>query len=216
VPRLRKRKRLPTTIYLPRRLPRGLALVILIVVGLSIALRDRDRPAAIRTTAVAAPTVDSDFARYHDKSFRVVRVVDGDTFDIDAADGDSPNTRIRLWGVDTPEIAHGGKPDMYFGPEAARFAHESLDGSTVHIVLSPLDTRGRYGRLLAYVFLERGDVMFNELLIERGYAYADSRFKHHYDDQFKQAEKRARRAGMGLWSKVTSDKMPAWRQRLER
>jgi endonuclease YncB( thermonuclease family) len=182
----------------------------------SIVLRGRGGSTANHTSTVAAPTVESDFARYHDKSFRVVHVVDGDTLDIDAPDGHSPKTRIRLWGVDTPEIAHGGQPDMYFGPEAARFAHDTLDGRTVHVVLSPLDTRGKYGRLLAYVFLKRGGVMFNELLIERGYAYADSRFKHHYKDQFKQDEKHARRAGVGLWAHVTKEQMPAWRQRLER
>jgi micrococcal nuclease len=77
-------------------------------------------------------------------------------------------------------------------------------------------TRGKYGRLLAYVFMKRGGRMFNEMLLEEGYAYADLRFNHHYYDRFKTIEKQARKAGKGLWANVTTDKMPAWKQRIER
>ncbi len=143
------------------------------------------------------------------------RVVDGDTFDIDAPDGDKRVTRIRLWGVDTPEVGGGGKGVRHFGPEASAFAKETLDGRRVHVVLSPLRSRGKYGRLLAYVHVSRGGRMFNEMLLEEGYAYADLRFPHHYKKRFEGIEKRARKAGVGLWSEVTLDKMPAWKQRFE-
>lgn len=212
----RRRKRLPKSIRLPRRVPREVALLLLIIVAVSILWRDRQAATSPPARVAVAPSIDTDFARYHDRSFRVVNVVDGDTIDIDVPDGDARHTRIRLWGVDTPELAHFGKPTMHFGPEAAAFARATLEGRTVHVVLSPIDTRGNFGRLLAYVFLERGGVMFNEMLIERGYAYADPRFDHHYKRQFRDAEKRARRAGMGLWAEVTVDQMPNWRQRVER
>ena len=182
-------------------------------------------PKALILVAVAAAVVCSrstrtpvrtdDRARYHDCSHRVVYVVDGDTLDIDAPDGDKAVTRIRLWGVDTPEMGHGKKPPMHFGAEAKEFAKRTLMDCLVHIVLSPKRTRGKYGRLLAYVFLERDGRMFNEMLIEEGYAYADLRFDHHYFKRFKQIEKRARESGVGLWANVTSDKMPTWKQRFE-
>ncbi len=105
---------------------------------------------------------------------------------------------------------------MYFGPEATAFAETTLSGREVHIVLSPKRTRGKYGRLLAYVHLERGGRMFNEMLLEQGYAYADLRFDHHYYKQFKALEKRARRSGVGLWDGVTPPQMPEWKQRFER
>ncbi len=166
-------------------------------------------------TAVVTPS-ENDWERYHNQSFRVMRVVDGDTLDIDAPDGVKPTTRIRLWGVDTPEIARGKKAGMYFGEQASTFAKSVLDNRSVHVVLSPKNTRGRYGRLLAYVFLERGGDMFNEMLISKGYAYADLRYKHHYYNQFRDLEKRARRSGVGLWSHVTLEKMPKCKQRYER
>ena len=167
-----------------------------------------------RATRVA-PQQD-DHTRYHNRSFRVARVVDGDTLDIHVPDGNKPVTRIRLWGVDTPEVKRSPRGEMHFGPEASSFAKTTLEGRSVHVVLATDKTRGKYGRLLAYIFLERGGRMFNEMLLEEGYAYADLRFKHHYDRQFKEIEKRARRDGYGLWADVTLEQMPEWKQRRER
>ena len=166
--------------------------------------------------AYLRPPTGNDHARYHNRSFKVVRVLDGDTLDLDARDGKYPTTRVRLWGVDTPELAHDGEPAAHFGSEAQAFAARTLAGREVYIVLAPEQTRGLYGRLLAYVFLERGGGMFNEMLLEEGYAYADLRFDHLYKPQFIQADKRARRAGVGLWREVTLTDMPEWKQRFER
>jgi micrococcal nuclease len=163
-----------------------------------------------------APVADDDWTRYHDRSFAVKRVLDGDTLIIEAPDRDKEVTRIRLWGVDTPELARGKKAGMHFGTEAKAFAERTLMGRRVHVVLSPKRTRGKYGRLLAYVYLERGGRMFNELLLEEGYAYADLRFPHHYFKQFKAVEKRARKDGVGLWAGITRQQMPQWKQRFER
>ena len=162
------------------------------------------------------PVTGSDWAVYHDRSFRVARVVDGDTLDIEVPDNGKPVTRIRLWGVDTPETGHGRMPLMHFGPEATAFAKQTLEGRRVHVVLSPKKSRGKYGRLLAYVFLERGGRMFNEMLLREGFAYADLRFKHHYFDRFRSIEKLARRAKTGLWAEITPEQMPAWKQRFEK
>ena len=162
------------------------------------------------------PVPGGDASRYHDRTFRVARVIDGDTLDIKVPDRDKPVTRIRLWGVDTPEVGGHGGSAMHFGSQASAFAHRTLDGQSVHVVLSPRRTRGRYGRLLAYVFLTRGGRMFNEMLIEEGYGYADLRFDHLYFDRFRKTEAQARKAGVGLWKDVTLEKMPAWKQRFER
>ncbi len=119
-----------------------------------------------------------DYTRYHDRIFDVVNVVDGDTLDVAAPDGDYPTTRIRLWGVDTPEVGSDDQPAMYFGPEASSFALRRLMGRQARLVLSPTKTRGIYGRLLAYVYVGPCGEMFNESLLEHGYAYADCRCPH--------------------------------------
>lgn len=154
-----------------------------------------------------------DYGRYHDRQFRVVHVVDGDTFDINAPDGDKSYTRIRLWGVDTPEVAGSPAGEMYYGPEASAFAKETLDGRDVRIELAPDKSRDKYGRLLAYAYRVDTGAMFNEELISTGHAYADSRFPHAYAERFRTLEERAARAGVGLWKDVRPDQMPAWRQR---
>lgn len=154
-----------------------------------------------------------DHARYHDRSFLVANVVDGDTLDLAVADGDRAVTRVRLWGVDAPEIAHGSEAAAHFGHEAHRFADEMLSGRVVHVVLAPQGTRGKYGRLLAYIHIERGGEMINEMLLSKGFAYADPRFDHPYRRTFLDVEKRARRSATGLWAKVVAEQMPLWRQR---
>ncbi len=215
----RRHRSFPASIRLPRGWRRAAPLA-LTVFGLAVAVvceRSGLSPVSTQSRSASPGFADrDDLDRYHDHTFRVVRVVDGDTIDIEAPDHGNPGTRIRLWGVDTPEVAHGSQPNMYFGPEARTFAERTLENKSVHIVLSPKRTRDRYGRLLAYVFLERGGTMLNELLVEEGMAYADTRFDHAYKKRFEDAEKRARKSSTGLWADVKTEDMPAWRQKRER
>jgi micrococcal nuclease len=156
-------------------------------------------------------TVSGDFARYHRKSFEVVKVVDGDTIDIDIADDGKNYTRIRLWGVDTPEV-YGKNAPMYYGKEASGFVKELLENKKVKIFLDEgNDTRGYYGRLLAYVQLESGEFL-NEILLRKGYAYADTRFKHSYYHKYKQLESAAKSAENGLWENVKPEDLPDWKR----
>ncbi|MEK6674427.1 MAG: thermonuclease family protein [Planctomycetota bacterium] len=160
--------------------------------------------------------VTGDWNRYHAHQARVVYIADGDTIDIDIPDGRKNVTRIRLWGVDTPEIAHGKEKDMHFGPEAKQFAEDTLENRRVTIELVPNKTRDKYGRLLAYVFLESDGTMYNELLLENGLAYSDLRFAHSRKARFEALEKSARGQQKGLWSDLTRALMPEWRQRMEK
>lgn len=165
--------------------------------------------------AVIDRRAQDDYSRYHNRVFVVARVVDGDTIDIAIADGGSPTTRIRFWGVDTPEVGGMSKPSMYYGPEASAYTTAMLDDGEVRLVLSPTKTRGLYGRLLAYVYVESTGRMLNEELVATGHAYADWRFPHPLKRRFKEIETKARRQGLGLWSSVTPDLLPPWRRRME-
>lgn len=158
----------------------------------------------------------SDRDRYQNAVATVVHVVDGDTFDIDIPDEHTPNTRIRLWGVDCPEVAHRPEEsDAWFGRTAADFVHEHLEGRRVRIALDPnRPTRDKYGRLLAYVYFESTEEMLNEVLLQEGLAYADRRFSHIYALRFRNLEQRASKARCGLWESEHSAQMPAWRQRM--
>ena len=166
-------------------------------------------------SAAPMPAGD-DYERYHGKVFRVARVVDGDTVDLAVPDGRHAHTRVRLWGVDTPEVAASDRGEMYYGAQASAFAKAALAGRDVEVWLVREETRGLYGRLLAYLKVPGEDVTFNERLIETGHAYADWRFDHPYKEHFLGVERRARRNRSGLWADVRPDQMPAWRQRMAR
>ena len=154
-----------------------------------------------------------DFEKYHGKTFSVVNIVDGDTIDIDIPDGNYTHTRIRLWGIDTPETKHPKIGVMYFGPQATEFATKSALGKKVVVYLDEGNrTRGKFGRLLAYVKLPDGSVL-NEVLVSEGFAYADLRFKHSFYNKYKQLEAVARSQKKGLWQKVTREQLPEWLQR---
>ncbi len=194
--RIRRRRRISQN-----RLKRHPLITLVVVLIALAAIADRAgwigdgrRPATHATSDGR-----SDVERYHGQTFRVARVVDGDTLDVDVPDGPEPRTRIRLWGVDTPEVAGGGRGEMFYGREASAYAKRLLTDQHVRLELvTDRPTRGRYGRLLADVYLDNGE-MLNEKLIISGHAYADPRFKHPLRERLLELEAEAQAAGVGLW-----------------
>ena len=134
-------------------------------------------------------------------TYAVIKVVDGDTIEINH---DGKAVKIRLIGINTPEVVDPRRPVQCFGREASQEAHRLLDGAYVMVHTDPSqDTYDKYGRLLAYVF--RSDDMFiNEHMISEGYAHEytyDLPYK--YQREFKVAEKLARESHKGLWAPTT-------------
>jgi len=154
-----------------------------------------------------------DFDRYNNQTFSVVKVLDGDTVDINIPDPRARKpqayTRVRLWGIDTPEISHFGKPAMYYGYQAAEYARKLMAGRKVRLELVPGYTRDKFGRLLGYVYLPDGR-LYNALAVTDGMAYAEIRFKHPKYDDFSDLESQARDNLRGLWSGITPDQLPHW------
>lgn len=148
-----------------------------------------------------------DYHRYHGRTFRVVHVVDGDTLDIDAPDRDRKTTRVRLWGIDTPEIAHpafGQMENQPFGLEAKELTRQLAEGQMVRLELESHRVRDVFGRLLAHVFLPDGRCLNEELLIQ-GLARADrrpgdARFVHSRMSRYELLEQQARLQRRGIWS----------------
>ena len=98
----------------------------------------------------------------------VDRVVDGDTLDITWPTG--ATARVRLIGVDTPEIV--GEAECY-GPEASDYTKTLLPEGTQVSLQFDRQRLDPYGRTLAYVYLldENHDgQMLQSLLLENGYA----------------------------------------------
>ena len=85
------------------------------------------------------------------------------------------------------------RPVQCFGKEASAEAKRLLTGARVRIAQDPTqDTRDKYGRLLAYLWLDDG-LFFNKHMIEAGYAYEYTyRTPYQYRAEFKAAQKEAR------------------------
>lgn len=152
-----------------------------------------------------------DEQKFHHKQFKVVKVIDGDTLDVDCPDRPYPHTRIRLLGVDTPETVMPDTPVQHYGPEAARYLRAAALGQTVTLQLDPLRTRDRHHRLLAYVILPDG-ANVNLDLVATGFGYADPRFRHPLRRQFDLAQTQARKLYKGLWRDLTAAQLPHYYQ----
>ena len=95
---------------------------------------------------------------------RVLRVVDGDTIEVDL---NGREEDVRYIGIDTPESVAPDQPVECYGHRASDFNASLVDGKTVRLVFDA-ELRDKYGRLLAYVYV--GDVFVNAELVERGLA----------------------------------------------
>ena len=129
-------------------------------------------------------------------SAKVVRVSDGDTF---VATVNGRRERIRVIGVDTPESVAPNQPVEPYGKEASDFAKHYLDGETVRLA-GDAEPRDRYGRMLAYVWLEDG-TFWNALLVAEGYAQQLTIPPNvTYAGLFRRLAADARRDDRGLWA----------------
>ena len=140
---------------------------------------------------------------------KVIKVVDGDTIYILFPDGTVE--KVRLLGIDTPEkIAKANRPNEYdnitdleylaiWGKRATRFVESRLNNTYVYIEFDELaGFRDKYGRLLAYVYVNGTD--FNAELVKLGYArvYVEGEFKK--KSYYLKLEEEAKRFGKGIWS----------------
>lgn len=129
------------------------------------------------------------------KSFKVIRVIDGDTIKVDF--DDKPES-VRFIGINTPEINQAPQDTVAYGKSAADFVKKLLKGKKVRLAFD-IRKRDKYGRLLAYVYTEDGTFV-NAELVRQGFALAktvppDVR----YEALFTVLQREARKNYKGLW-----------------
>lgn len=135
---------------------------------------------------------------------RVVEVLDGDTVVLEGGE------RLRLRGVDAPEVRHGRRPGQFYGQEARKELQTLLGRGDVLLDRIELGT-DRYGRLVGVAHLPDGRCL-NVLLVVAGAAFA---YPHASDKNAVLAEEilRAQRTAIaqsrGFWPKILS--LPAAR-----
>ena len=98
---------------------------------------------------------------------RVVHVIDGDTLVVEREAGE--DERVRVLGIDAPEVAREGEPGERCAAEATALTEELTAGGDVTIIPDPSQAEtDRYGRTLAYVEVDGEDV--GAALLEAGLA----------------------------------------------
>lgn len=124
----------------------------------------------------------------------VRQVIDGDTIILEN------NQHVRLIGVDTPEIKSEYNPhEEYYARQAKQFVAQVIEGRMVFLegddAQAPFD---KYGRRLAYVYLE-DQTLLNRELIRQGYAEAIRFFPYKLKEEFFTLEKQAKNERLGMW-----------------
>ncbi|NCV74785.1 hypothetical protein EBW23_02425 [bacterium] len=127
----------------------------------------------------------------------ILKVVDGDTVDIDI---NGRTERVRLIGVNTPETKHPTKPIECFGPEASAYMTELLPKGTTVRIERDVEARDRYGRMLLYLYRDSDNLFINLDLVSRGYGTPMSIEPNTFHrNDFVQAAALAEVSNVGLW-----------------
>ncbi|MBW1998136.1 MAG: thermonuclease family protein [Deltaproteobacteria bacterium] len=119
-------------------------------------------------------------------------VYDGDTILLETGQ------RVRYAGIDAPELDHEGNKNEFMAREAKEFNEELVMGKPIRLELDK-KKRDRYGRLLAYVYIESG-LMVNGMLVRKGLAHvlADRPNLKHFK-QLLRMQRIAMTEGLGIW-----------------
>jgi micrococcal nuclease len=121
----------------------------------------------------------------------VKRVIDGDSIvlDIDLGFYMAMNeTKIRLYGLDTPEMNSDDPLLRLQAVLATRYLYDNLPVGSKVIIKTILDKREKYGRLLATIFTKEG-LNINEGLLENKLAISykdltrEEQMLKHYENQ---------------------------------
>ena len=133
----------------------------------------------------------------------VKKVIDGDT--VKTTNGEN----IRLIGIDTPEINWDKGTADFYGYKALNYTKSSLLNEKIYLEYDK-EKRDEYGRVLAYIYLENGE-LFNLKILEKGYGHlmtVDPNTK--YLKKFRKAAKKARNKEQGIWRRINQlqEKLP--------
>ena len=107
----------------------------------------------------------------YEYSCKVEKVVDGDTCDVilDLGFDILYKSRVRLYGIDTPESRTRNKDEKARGKMAKAFLEDAINnGNTVVIQTKLKDSRGKFGRVLGDVVVD--GVNINQSMVDNHHA----------------------------------------------
>jgi len=129
----------------------------------------------------------------HERWVTVAKVLDGDTFSTTRGE------KVRLLGINTPEIQHDSSPEQPFGYQAKVALQRLIDGKQVRLTFDK-EKKDKYKRSLAHVYLRDG-MWVNGELVRLGLAHV-----YTFEPNIKAAkslvdiELKAIQMGLNMWS----------------
>lgn len=141
-------------------------------------------------------TDNTDNSNISNDTYKVLKVVDGDTIKIKY---NGKTEKVRLIGIDTPESVSPNKSkNCEEGKIASNFTKNYLEGKNIKIEFD-VQQRDKYNRLLAYIYID--NQMYNEILLKEGYAKLDTVPPNiKYVNDFKKLQEEARKNKKEFWS----------------
>jgi len=144
----------------------------------------------------------------------IKRIIDGDTVEV-LNDISKEVYTVRLLGIDAPETRRSRKlkqdereshvPGEFLiklGKISFNYLLELVKpGTKVSLIQEPGNTKGAYGRMLAYVVLHNGKTV-NEIMIQEGYAKAYNKYYCNELPKYQVLNFQAKRAAKGLYSYI--------------
>ena len=130
-------------------------------------------------------------------------VIDGDTFSVGRCGEEGE--RIRLLGINAPEIEHDGQPAECYGEDARTALDQMIGNETVWLSFGS-ECQDQYGRTLAWVWIAQDDdepMLVSEWMLRNGHARlydGEGATSLVYRERLISAEFSAVEGGLGLWS----------------
>lgn len=170
--------------------------IIVLIVGLALGVISKEEIYNLFEISSVNSTNVSSNTSMDENLYGVKEVVDGDTFKILY---NGKETKVRLIGVDTPESVHPtATKNTEEGKRASEYTKSLIEGKKVKLEFDVSQT-DKYGRLLAYVYLESGE-MLNKKLLEEGYAkIATYPPNVKYVELFTTVQDEAKKSKKGFW-----------------
>ena len=134
---------------------------------------------------------------------KYLKTSDGDTARF-VVDGE--NIRVRFLGINTPEVSGENKVEEPYGKEAMEYTKRRLESAKkIEIEYDQVaDKEDRFGRKLAWIWVD--DELFELELLRQGLAKTYMLKKNYqYAAELKEAEKEAKQAEIGVWSKESEN-----------
>ena len=105
---------------------------------------------------------------------KIVKVVDGDTVDVDIDLGFGiwiKKERVRLYGIDAPESRTRDLEEKKYGLASKKYVEDLMPKDSTQVLRTMKDKAGKFGRILGVFVLPKFDNMrLDEMMIKKHHA----------------------------------------------